>query len=54
MRQAANIEGFKPDGLLPGITIDTSPTDYAPMESLQMVRFQGDRWVPFGDVISGR
>jgi branched-chain amino acid transport system substrate-binding protein len=54
MRQAASIEGFKPDGLLPGITIDTSRTDYAPMESLQMVRFQGDRWVPFGDVISGR
>ena len=54
MRQATNIEGFKPDGLLPGITIDTSPTDYAPMDSLQMVRFKGDRWVPFGDVISGR
>jgi ABC-type branched-subunit amino acid transport system substrate-binding protein len=54
MRQAANIEGFKPDGLLPGITIDTSPTDYAPMENLQMVRFHGDRWVSFGEVISGR
>ncbi len=54
MRQAASIKEFKPSGLLPGITIDTSPTDYAPMESLQMVRFQGDRWVPFGEVISGR
>lgn len=54
MRQAASIKDFRPDGLLPGLTIDTSPTDYAPMDSLQMVRFHGDRWVPFGEVISGR
>jgi branched-chain amino acid transport system substrate-binding protein len=54
MRQVTNLKDFKPDGLLPGITINTSPTDYAPMDSLQMVRFQGDRWVPFGDIIRDR
>jgi branched-chain amino acid transport system substrate-binding protein len=54
MRQVTNLKDYKPDGLLPGVTIDTSPTDHAPIESLQMVRFKGDRWVLFGDVITGR
>ncbi|WP_092231001.1 ABC transporter substrate-binding protein [Bradyrhizobium sp. Gha] len=54
MRQVANIKDFHPDGQLPGIDINTSPTDYAPMENLQIVKFEKDHWVPLGAVISGQ
>ncbi|MDN4984325.1 ABC transporter substrate-binding protein [Bradyrhizobium sp. WYCCWR 13022] len=53
MRQAANLKNFHPSGLLPGITVNTSPTDYAPMKSLQLVRFEGEKWVPFGPLRNG-
>lgn len=53
MKQAANLKGFTTDTLLPGIKIDTSPTDFAPISQLQMMRFEGDKWELFGDIISG-
>ena len=53
MRQAANLKDFTPDTLLPGIKMNTSATDFAPIEQLQMMRFKGERWDLFGDVISG-
>jgi len=53
MKQAASIRGLKLDGLLPGVTINTSATDFAPISQLQLMKFQGDRWVLFGDVMSG-
>ncbi|WP_407157991.1 ABC transporter substrate-binding protein [Bradyrhizobium sp. STM 3557] len=53
MKQAASLKDFAPDTLLPGITINTSPTDFAPIEQLQMMRFKGEQWVLFGDIISG-
>ena len=52
MRQAANMKDFKPDILLPGITINTSPTNFAPISQLQMMRFKGEKWDLFGDIIS--
>lgn len=52
MKQAASLKGYQPDMLLPSISIDTSPTDFAPMESMRMVRFRGERWETFGDVMS--
>ena len=52
MRQAANMKDFKPDTLLPGIAINTSPTNFAPISQLQMMRFKGERWDLFGDIIS--
>jgi branched-chain amino acid transport system substrate-binding protein len=52
MKQAASLKDFTPDTLLPGIKINTSPTDFAPIEQLQMMRFKGERWQLFGDVIS--
>jgi branched-chain amino acid transport system substrate-binding protein len=52
MRQAANMKDFKPDTLLPGIAINTSPSDFAPIKQLQMMRFKGERWDLFGDIIS--
>jgi branched-chain amino acid transport system substrate-binding protein len=53
MKQAASLKDFAPDTLLPGITINTSPTDFAPIEQLQMMRFKGEKWDLFGDIISG-
>ncbi len=53
MKQAASINGLKLDGLLPGIAIRTSATDFAPIEQLQLQKLQGNTWHLFGDVISG-
>ncbi|PZA09672.1 branched-chain amino acid ABC transporter substrate-binding protein [Rhodopseudomonas palustris] len=52
MKQAASLKDFEPDTLLPGIKINTSPTDFAPISQLQMMRFKGERWELFGDIIS--
>ena len=51
MRQAANLKTFKTPYQLPGITLNTSPTDFAPTKSMQPVRFDGKSWVHFGDVL---
>jgi branched-chain amino acid transport system substrate-binding protein len=53
MKQAASLHDFEPDTLLPGIKINTSPTDFAPIKQLQMMRFKGEKWEMFGDIISG-
>ena len=37
---------------LPGITLSTSPTDFAPFQSMQIVRFDGKQWAKFGDLVS--
>ncbi len=53
MRQAANLKNLQLGMLLPGITIDTGPGDYAPLKQMRMRRFTGEHWEPFGPVISG-
>jgi branched-chain amino acid transport system substrate-binding protein len=53
MRQAANRKGLHLRMLLPGIAVNTSATDYAPLEQMQMMRFSGGKWQRFGDVLSG-
>src|SRR5215468_10010980 len=53
MHQAANLKDFTVPMLLPGITINTSPTDFAPIKQMQMARFDGERWRLFGPLISG-
>jgi branched-chain amino acid transport system substrate-binding protein len=53
MKQAADIKNLSLDGLLPGITIKTSATDFAPIEQLRLQKLEGDTWHLFGDVISG-
>jgi ABC-type branched-subunit amino acid transport system substrate-binding protein len=53
MKQAANLKDFRTEMLLPGIMVNTSPTDFAPISQLQLQRFKGERWELFGDVISG-
>jgi branched-chain amino acid transport system substrate-binding protein len=52
MKQAANLN-FEIGVYLPGTKIKTSPTDFAPLEQLQMMRFQGESWKLFGPVMSG-
>jgi ABC-type branched-subunit amino acid transport system substrate-binding protein len=51
MKQAASLKDFRVAMLLPGIKINTSPTDFAPISSLQLMRFRGEKWELFGDVI---
>jgi branched-chain amino acid transport system substrate-binding protein len=53
MKQAASLKDFAPDTLLPGIKINTSATDFAPIEQLQMRRFKGERRELLGEVIGG-
>jgi branched-chain amino acid transport system substrate-binding protein len=50
MRQAANIKNLSLPLLLPGITINTGADDYYPIEQEQLARFDGERWVPFGEI----
>ncbi len=54
MKQAANLKDLSLDMLLPGVTINTSPTDFYPLEQMQMIKFDGERWQRFGPVMSGQ
>jgi branched-chain amino acid transport system substrate-binding protein len=53
MKQAASIKELKLGGLLPGVEVDTSATDFAPISQLQLMKFKGEKWDLFGDIISG-
>jgi branched-chain amino acid transport system substrate-binding protein len=53
MKQAASLKDFATDTALPGVKINTSATDFAPIEQLQMERLKGEKWELFGDIISG-
>src|SRR5213080_4084802 len=50
MRQAASIKDLALPLLLPGIKVNTSPTDFYPIEQEQLAKFDGERWVLFGEV----
>jgi branched-chain amino acid transport system substrate-binding protein len=52
MKQAASLKDFRTEVLLPGIKINTGPNDFAPISQLQLMRFKGEKWDLFGDVIS--
>jgi branched-chain amino acid transport system substrate-binding protein len=53
MKQAANLHNFRVPMLLPGITINTSPSDFAPVKQVRMARFNGQRWELFGPLLTG-
>jgi branched-chain amino acid transport system substrate-binding protein len=53
MKQAASLKELSNPMLLPGITINTSATDFFPIEQMRMMRFSGERWELFGPVLSG-
>ena len=51
MRQAANHQKLRVPGLLPGITVSTSATDFYPVQAVQLQRFKGESWELFGDIM---
>ena len=51
MKQAASVKNFELPLLLPGIKVNTSPTDFAPIEQEQLAKFDGEKWALFGEVI---
>lgn len=53
MKQATSLQHLKLPMLLPGIEINTSPTNYHPIRQLHPMRFEGKRWTLFGDLVSG-
>jgi branched-chain amino acid transport system substrate-binding protein len=52
MKQAASMKDLVVPLLLPGIKINTSPTDFYPIQSVQLARFDGETWKLFGEVLS--
>ena len=52
MKQAANFQKLRVPLLLPGITVSTSPTDYYPIQAVQLQRFKGETWDLFGEVMA--
>jgi branched-chain amino acid transport system substrate-binding protein len=54
MKEAANLKNLELGMLLPGIKINTSPTDFFPIDDQQMMRFTGELWETFGPILSGK
>jgi branched-chain amino acid transport system substrate-binding protein len=52
MKQAASHQKLRVPGLLPGITVSTSPTDFYPVQAVQLQRFKGESWELFGEILS--
>ncbi len=53
MKQAANLKELKVPMLLPGIVVNTGPTDFFPIEQMQLEKFDGKNWGLIGEVIGG-
>src|SRR5450755_292584 len=53
MKQAASIKGLELGGILPGIKVNTSASNFAPIAQLQLMKFSGEKWDRFGEIISG-
>jgi branched-chain amino acid transport system substrate-binding protein len=51
MKQAASLKGYRPETMLPGIRMNTDANDFAPIESEQLIRFDGKQWQRFGAII---
>ncbi len=51
MKQAASLKDYSPAGMLPGIKMNTSATDYAPIESVRLIQFDGKQWNGFSEVM---
>jgi branched-chain amino acid transport system substrate-binding protein len=52
MRQATNIQAFVVDLALPGMTVSTTPDDWRINKQFQMMKFDGQRWVLFGPIVT--
>ena len=54
MKQAASLKDLELGGLLPGVKVNTSATDFAPISQLQLVKFKGETWELFGEILDGQ
>jgi hypothetical protein len=54
LKEALNLKDLVVPMLLPGIKVNTSPTNHLPVEQMQMMRFDGKHWVRFGEVLDAR
>jgi branched-chain amino acid transport system substrate-binding protein len=54
MKQAASLKDFETDVGLPGIKVNTGPNDFAPIQQVQMMKFDGKTWVRFGPIIGAK
>jgi branched-chain amino acid transport system substrate-binding protein len=52
MKQAASIRDLQLGGLLPGVKVNTSATDFAPISQLQLMKFKGEHWDLFGEILN--
>ncbi len=50
IKQAENLKNVELPLLLPGIKVNTGPDDHAPLEQEQLAKFDGERWVLFGEI----
>ncbi|MBV9561111.1 MAG: ABC transporter substrate-binding protein, partial [Bradyrhizobium sp.] len=53
MRQANNLNDLEVPALLPGIRVNTSPTNHRPLQQMQLQRWEGSGWTRFGNIIQG-
>lgn len=53
MKSAANLRDVSLDMTPEGITVNTGSNDYYPLQNMQLIKFNGERWVPFGEILSG-
>ena len=53
MKQAASLKNLELGGLLPGVKVNTSATDFAPISQLQLMKFKGETWERFGEIMNG-
>lgn len=54
MKVAANLKDVEIPMLLPGIRLNTGANDFGPIAEMRLAKFDGTRWVLFGDLLSGR
>jgi len=52
MKQAANLKDIQLPMVINGIKVNTSPTDFYPIQSVRLARFKGETWELFGDIMS--
>ena len=53
LKQATSLRDVENPTLLPGIRLNSSPTNYHPIRQLQLMRWNGTTWDLFGDIIEG-
>ena len=53
MKQAASIHDYRIPLFLPGVVMSSSPEDYEGIKQMQLIKFDGSAWKPFGELISG-